>query len=87
MMYKMTAINTSRNANLFLTAAKSFFGSFAAAFSNLKRQHMIRTHVLAQTPAYDSDRKRGSLVLGLPVVSKDSLKDFVFIQAATQPHI
>ena len=85
MMYRMTAIDTSRNANLFLTAAKSFFGSFAAAFSNLNRQHMIRMHVLAQT--YVSDCKRDSLVLGLPVVSKDSLKDFVLVQAATQPHI
>lgn len=53
MMYRMTAINTSRNANLFLTAAKSFFGSFAAAFSNLKHQHMINMHMLTQTPVHD----------------------------------
>lgn len=35
-------LHTSRNANLFLTAAKSFLGSFAAAFSNLKPTNLIK---------------------------------------------
>ena len=73
-------INTSRNANLFLTAAKSFFGSLAAAFSNLNhKKTLARTfgHV------FFADNMGDSLVLGIPVVSKDSLKDFVLVQAAT----
>ncbi len=46
MTLKTTPKLTSRKAKRFFTAAKSFFGSFAAAFSNLKKDKYFSEQIV-----------------------------------------
>ncbi len=58
MFFKTTPILTSRKAKRFFTAAKSFFGSFAAAFSNLKKDDHLSEQMLQNLADLSSDHTR-----------------------------
>lgn len=58
MFLKTTPILTSRKAKRFFTAAKSFFGSFAAAFSNLKKDDHLSEQMLHNLADLSSDHTR-----------------------------